>query len=95
MLEGMVTQFRRYAAERHAWGVNDFTQTSAEPTKSCASSTEGEWWNFYGNPKDFQSTRAFLDSNGGSGGIPYFAGSCAGDCTSLPACIRGYRQRHL
>jgi Carboxypeptidase regulatory-like domain/TonB dependent receptor len=67
------------------WGVNDFTTDFSGTNEVGASSTEGEWWNFYGNPKDFQSTRAFLDSNGGSGGIPYFPGSCAGDCTALPA----------
>ena len=67
------------------WGVNDFTTDFSGTNEVGASSTEGEWWNFYGNPKDFQSTRALLNTNGGVGGIPYFPGSCAGDCTSLPA----------
>lgn len=67
------------------WGVNDFTTDFSGTNEIGASSTEGEWWNFYGNPKDFQSTRAFLNSNGGLGGIPYFPGSCAGDCTVPPA----------
>jgi len=63
------------------WGVNDFTTDFSGTNEVGASSTEGEWWNFYGNPKDFQSTRAFLSTNGGTGGIPYFAG------TSSPACL--------
>jgi hypothetical protein len=67
------------------WGVNDFTTDFSGTNEIGASATEGEWWNFYGNPKDFQSTRAFLTTNDGGGGIPYFPGSCAGDCTSLPA----------
>jgi hypothetical protein len=64
------------------WGVNDFTTDFSGTNEIGASATEGEWWNFYGNPKDFQSTRAFLDSNGGTGGIPYFPG------TSNPACLK-------
>jgi hypothetical protein len=68
------------------WGVNDFTTDFSGTNEIGASATEGEWWNFYGNPADFKSTRAFLDSNGGGGGIPYFPGSCAADgtCTGLP-----------
>jgi hypothetical protein len=63
------------------WGVNDFTTDFSGTNEINAPSTEGEWWNFYGNPNDFKSTRAFLNTNGGVGGIPYFPGSCAGDCT--------------
>ncbi len=63
------------------WGVNDFSTDFSGTNEIGASATEGEWWNFYGNPKDFQSTRAFLSTNGGTGGIPYFAG------TSNAACL--------
>jgi hypothetical protein len=63
------------------WGVNDFTTDFSGTNEINAQSTEGEWWNFYGNPNDFRSTTAFLNTNGGSGGIPYYPGNCAGDCT--------------
>jgi hypothetical protein len=68
------------------WGVNDFTTDFSGTNEIGASATEGEWWNFYGNPKDFASTRALVDTNGGLGGIPYFPGACASDgtCTGLP-----------
>jgi carboxypeptidase family protein len=71
------------------WGVNDFTTDFSGTNEIGASATEGEWWNFYGNPKDFQSTTAFLNTNGGTGGIPYFPGNCAGDCTALPGTPGG------
>ena len=63
------------------WGVNDFTTDFSGTGEINAQSTEGEWWNFYGNTNDFKSTTAFLNTNGGSGGIPYYPGNCAGDCT--------------
>lgn len=62
------------------WGVNDFTTDFSGTNEINASSTEGEWWNFYGNTKDFQSTSASLNTNGGSGGIPYFPGTTNAAC---------------
>jgi hypothetical protein len=64
------------------WGVNDVTTDFSGTGEINATSTVGEWWNFYGNPKDFASTRAFLTTNDLSGGIPYYPGNCAGDCTA-------------
>jgi carboxypeptidase family protein len=69
------------------WGVNDFTTDFSGTNEIGASATEGEWWNFYGNPKDFQSTRAFVDGNGGTGGIPYFAGTTNPTCLSKATAL--------
>jgi hypothetical protein len=74
------------------WGVDDattdFSGTGEIFQTSSGTSTAdggGEWWNFFGNPKDFQSTTAFLNTNVQNGvavgGIPYYPG------TSNPACL--------
>jgi len=63
------------------WGVNDTTTDFSGTGEINASGTIGEQWNFYGNPSDFKSSKTWLDTNGGDGGIPYFAG------TSNPTCL--------
>ncbi|MBV8846091.1 MAG: TonB-dependent receptor [Bryobacterales bacterium] len=63
------------------WGVNDATTDFSGTGEINNASTIGEQWNFFGNPADFKSSKAWLDSNGGQSGIPYFAG------TSNPACL--------
>ena len=68
------------------WGVNDVSTDFSGTDEINDQASTGEKWNFYGNTKDFTTTKAFLNSNGGGGGIPFFPGSCAdGSCTSLPA----------
>jgi hypothetical protein len=63
------------------WGVNDFTTDFSGTGEVGNGSTNGEQWDFFGNPGDFRTTKAFLTTNGGQGGIPYFPG------TSNPACL--------
>ena len=63
------------------WGVNDTTTDLSGTGEINNASTIGEHWNFFGNPSDFKSSKAWLDTNGGQGGIPYFEG------TSNPACL--------
>ncbi|PWU05274.1 MAG: hypothetical protein C5B51_15100, partial [Terriglobia bacterium] len=63
------------------WGVND-TSTDFSGTGAInGAGSNGEQWNFYGNPADFRTTKALINTNGGDGGIPYFEGS------SNPACL--------
>jgi Carboxypeptidase regulatory-like domain len=63
------------------WGVND-TSTDFSGTGEIGNqSTIGEQWNFYGNPSDFKTTKNFINTNDGGGGIPYFEG------TSNKACL--------
>jgi hypothetical protein len=62
------------------WGVNDTSTDFSGTNEMVAQNSVGEQWNFYGNPNDFQTTKAFNGTNGGDTGIPYFAG------TSNPTC---------
>ena len=72
------------------WGVTDQT-TDFSGTGEGANSSQatGEKWNFFGNPSDFKTTKALLNNNNGSGGIPYFAGAsnpaCSAKATSMGA----------
>jgi hypothetical protein len=63
------------------WGVNDTTTDFSGTGEINATGTNGEQWNFYGNPSDFKTTKNFINTNGGNGGIPYFEG------TSNSACL--------
>jgi hypothetical protein len=63
------------------WGVNDTTTDFSGTGEINNASTIGEQWNFFGNSSDFKSSKAWLDTNGGQSGIPYFAG------TSNPTCL--------
>jgi hypothetical protein len=63
------------------WGVNDLTTDFTGTNELLDQASLGEQWNFFGNPRDFQSTRAFMTTNSGLGGIPYFAG------TTNPTCL--------
>jgi len=67
------------------WGVNDTSTDFSGTNQMVAQNSSGERWNFYGNPSDFQTTKALNDTNVVDGvaqtGIPYFGG------TSNPACL--------
>jgi Carboxypeptidase regulatory-like domain/TonB dependent receptor len=69
------------------WSVTDFTDDFSGTGEIGDASSVGEAWNFYGNHRDFASNTAFLNNNGGAGGIPYFPGACASDgaCSGPPA----------
>ena len=71
------------------WGVSD-TGNDFSGTGEVGQTNEdgqGEQWNFFGNPKDFQITHGFTSNpvngdilSGGTGGVPFYAGS--GDATT-------------
>ena len=63
------------------WGINDATTDFSGTNEINAGPTNGEQWNFFGNPSDFQTRKSFTGTNGGDTGIPYFAG------TSNPTCL--------
>ena len=63
------------------WGIHDVSTDFSGTNEIAGQNTNGEQWNFYGNASDFKSTRALLSTNGGTTGIPYFAG------TSNPTCL--------
>jgi hypothetical protein len=64
------------------WGVNDVTTDFSGTNEIGSPSPNGEQWNFFGNPADFRTTKALINTNDGAGGIPYFAG---GGPTSNPS----------
>jgi hypothetical protein len=63
------------------WGINDFTTDFSGTNEITAGSPNGEQWDFFGNPNDFKSSKALINTNGGAQGIPYFPG------TSNSACL--------
>ena len=63
------------------WGVNDTTTDFSGTGEINNASTIGEQWDFFGNAADFKSSKTWLDTNGGAGGIPYFEG------TTNPTCL--------
>ncbi len=80
------------------WGVNDWT-TDFSGTNEISNpaglpggpNTQGEQWNFYGNPIDFRTSAALANTNGGwqngGGGLPYFGGTSNATCASKAAAI--------
>jgi hypothetical protein len=62
------------------WGVNDVTTDFSGTGEINATGTNGEQWNFYGNPSDFKTTKNFINTNDGAGGIPYFEGASNSAC---------------
>jgi hypothetical protein len=53
------------------WGVNDFSTDFSGTNEINSQSPNGEQWDFFGNPADFQTTKAFINTNSGAGGIPF------------------------
>ena len=62
------------------WGVNDTTTDFSGTGAGTAQNSDGERWNFFGNPADFKTSKALINTNGGEGGIPYFPGTSNADC---------------
>jgi hypothetical protein len=63
------------------WGINDFTTDFSGTGEINNASTNGEQWDFFGNPSDFKTSKGLINTNDGAGGIPYFPG------TSNSACL--------
>ena len=69
------------------WGINDLTTDFSGTNEINQVFANGEQWNFYGNPSDFQTRKSFNDTNGGATGIPYFAPTGSGTApTDNAAC---------
>ena len=62
------------------WGVNDFTTDFSGTNEINSPSPNGEQWDFFGNPADFQETKALSGTNNGAGGLPYFSGTSNATC---------------
>jgi hypothetical protein len=77
----LVTQLHPDSFKQPALGVNDVTSDFNGTGEINAQNTIGEQWDFFGNPSDFKTTKALINTNNGAGGIPYFKG------TSNSACL--------
>jgi hypothetical protein len=74
------------------WGINDITTDFSGTNEIGSQSPNGEQWNFYGNPADFKTSKALINTNGGAGGIPFVAGACSdpnNPCSAMPASSTG------
>jgi len=56
------------------WGINDNTTDFSGTGEINAVGSNGEQWNFFGNPSDFKTSKALINTNDGAGGIPFFDG---------------------
>jgi hypothetical protein len=74
------------------WGLADLT-TDFSGTNAIGSTaqSEGEKWNFFGNPSDFTPVHGWTDTNGGwensGGGLPFFPGVNQGATTDYAPCM--------
>src|SRR5438445_4832181 len=69
------------------WGlaaVTDDLSGTHEAIRNGAGS-QGEQWDFFGNPKDFSPVHGFTDNNGGVGGVPCFGFGGAPCNPTIPA----------
>ena len=58
------------------WGLADLTSDfSGTGQIGSSSQVQGEQWNFFGSPSDFTPVHGWTDTNGGTGGVPFFPGS--------------------
>ena len=80
MLEGWAINSIVLIESGAPWGLGDMTTDfSGTGVINASATTEGEQWNFYGNPNDFTPVHGWTDTNGGwnsggHGGLPYFSG---------------------
>jgi len=80
MLEGWAINSIVLLESAAPWGLSDGGDDfSGTGVINSSAGTEGEQWNFYGNPSDFTPVHGWTDTNGGwnsggHGGVPYFAG---------------------
>lgn len=65
------------------WGLSDQSDDfSGTNVIGTGAQSEGEMWNFYGNPSDFTPVHGWTDTNGGwtngGGGLPYSGADASG-----------------
>ncbi len=71
------------------WGINDFTTDFSGTGEINSIPTNGEQWDFFGNPGDFKTTKGLINTNGGAGGIPYFPGASNPTCLAKAQAMGG------
>jgi Carboxypeptidase regulatory-like domain len=75
MLEGWTLNSIVIIQSGLGWGLSDTSDDfSGTNVIHTSAGTQGEQWDFSGNPSDFTPVHGWTDTNGGNGGVPYFAG---------------------
>jgi hypothetical protein len=74
MLEGWAINSIVTIETGAVWGVNDQSGNDFSGTGEAGNAlgSIGEQWVFSGNPADFTPVHGWTDTNGGTGGVPYF-----------------------
>jgi hypothetical protein len=56
------------------WGLADVSDDFSGTSEAIGNgaNSQGEQWDFFGNPADFRPVHGWTDTNGGSGGTPFF-----------------------
>ena len=62
------------------WGVNDTSTDFSGTNEIGGQASNGETWDFFGSPSDFKTSKRFISTNDGQGGIPYFEGTSNATC---------------
>ena len=65
------------------WGVNDTSTDFSGTNMSALNNSNGEQWNFYGNPSDFKTTKDIINA----GGITYHDGTSFAPCLAQARAI--------
>ena len=76
-LSGWSINFIAVVTSGLPWGLADLTNDFSGTNQIASTAqTEGEQWNFYGNPSQFTPVHGFTNTNGGwengGGGLPFF-----------------------
>jgi Carboxypeptidase regulatory-like domain/TonB dependent receptor len=93
MLEGWSANSIVLIQSGSGWGLADVTDDFSGTSEAISNgaNSQGEQWDFFGNPADFTPVHGWTDTNlaGGSfqGGLPYFAGTTNAACLAKATAL--------
>jgi hypothetical protein len=89
MLEGWSINSIVLLQSGSGWGLADVTTDFSGTSEAIGNGagSQGEQWDFFGNPKDFTPVHGFTDTNSGTGGLPYFTGASNATCLTQATAL--------
>ncbi len=89
MLEGWSVNSIVLLQSGSGWGLADLTTDFSGTHEAIGNGagSQGEQWDFFGNPKDFTPVHGWTDPNSGTGGLPYFSGTTNAACLSQATAL--------
>jgi hypothetical protein len=89
MLEGWSINSIVLLQSGSGWGLADVTTDFSGTSEAIGNGagSQGEQWDFFGNPKDFTPVHGWTDPNSGTGGLPYFSGTTNAACLSQATAL--------